>query len=102
MDDQNPARLQRLVLEAIRLSGQRAIVLAGWSGLAHSTAGEAAASVYFSSELPHSWLFPRVAAVVHHGGAGTTMSGAACSRTGVPEASKKKGFFKRGVFFTGC
>ncbi len=81
MDDQNPERLQRLVLEAIRLSGQRAIVLAGWSGLAQAASSNATAPVYFSQELPHSWLFPRVAAVVHHGGAGTTAAGL---RAGVP------------------
>jgi UDP:flavonoid glycosyltransferase YjiC (YdhE family) len=27
--------------------------------------------------VPHSWLFPRMAAVVHHGGAGTTAAGLA-------------------------
>jgi UDP:flavonoid glycosyltransferase YjiC (YdhE family) len=32
-------------------------------------------------DVPHSWLFPRVAAVVHHGGAGTTAAGL---RAGVP------------------
>jgi sterol 3beta-glucosyltransferase len=31
--------------------------------------------------VPHAWLFPRVAAVVHHGGAGTTAAGL---RAGVP------------------
>jgi sterol 3beta-glucosyltransferase len=29
---------------------------------------------------PHRWLFPRVAAVVHHGGAGTTAAGLAAAR----------------------
>jgi len=33
------------------------------------------------AEAPHAWLFPRMAAVVHHGGAGTT---AASLRAGVP------------------
>ncbi|OXM55237.1 glycosyl transferase [Amycolatopsis thailandensis] len=32
-------------------------------------------------DVPHEWLFPRTAAVVHHGGAGTT---AAALRAGVP------------------
>jgi sterol 3beta-glucosyltransferase len=31
--------------------------------------------------VPHSWLFPRMSAVVHHGGAGTTAAGL---RAGVP------------------
>ncbi|HLI51978.1 MAG TPA: nucleotide disphospho-sugar-binding domain-containing protein, partial [Thermomicrobiaceae bacterium] len=33
------------------------------------------------SDVPHSWLFPRMAAVVHHGGSGTTSQGL---RAGVP------------------
>ncbi|MGW7056631.1 glycosyltransferase [Streptomyces sp. NPDC054887] len=32
-------------------------------------------------EVPHEWLFPRVAAAVHHAGAGTT---AATLRAGIP------------------
>ena len=36
---------------------------------------------YVGEDVPHSWLFPRVAAVVHHGGAGTTAEGL---RAGVP------------------
>ena len=38
----------------------------GWMG---------AADAYLLGPCPHSWLFPRVAAVVHHGGAGTTAAG---------------------------
>jgi sterol 3beta-glucosyltransferase len=32
-------------------------------------------SVYMAESIPHDWLFPQVAAVVHHGGAGTTAAG---------------------------
>ena len=39
------------------------------------------ASVYRLKSAPHAWLFPRMAAVVHHGGAGTTAAGL---RAGVP------------------
>ena len=39
------------------------------------------ASVFMVDSIPHAWLFPRVAAVVHHGGAGTTAAGL---RAGVP------------------
>jgi UDP:flavonoid glycosyltransferase YjiC (YdhE family) len=38
-------------------------------------------SVFVVDSVPHAWLFPRVAAVVHHGGAGTTAAGL---RAGVP------------------
>lgn len=37
--------------------------------------------VFILESAPHSWLFPRMAAVVHHGGAGTTAAGL---RAGVP------------------
>jgi sterol 3beta-glucosyltransferase len=68
-----------LVLKALELSGQRGVLLSGWAGLGKSrTLPE---HVFSAESLPHSWLFPRMAAVVHHGGAGTTGAGL---RSGVP------------------
>ncbi len=68
-----------LVLKALELSGQRGVLLSGWAGIGK---GRALPSHVFSVEsIPHSWLFPRMAAVVHHGGAGTT---GAALRAGVP------------------
>lgn len=75
------ARVQRAVLEAIRERRLRAVILTGW-------AGWPAAELPLPPEMlllesaPHDWLFPRLAAVVHHGGAGTT---AAVLRAGVPQ-----------------
>jgi len=65
-----------VVLEA--LAGRRALLHAGWSGF-----GDAALppSVRTVGHVPHDWLFPRMSAVVHHGGAGTTHTAA---RAGVP------------------
>jgi UDP:flavonoid glycosyltransferase YjiC (YdhE family) len=37
--------------------------------------------LYFTQAIPHSWLFPQTAGVVHHGGAGSTAAGL---RAGVP------------------
>jgi sterol 3beta-glucosyltransferase len=68
----------RLVLEALAQSGQRGVLATGWGGLA---AADVPADVYLLDAAPHDWLFPRVAAVVHHGGAGTTAAGL---RAGVP------------------
>jgi UDP:flavonoid glycosyltransferase YjiC (YdhE family) len=62
-------RLFDTVLTAVRRAGVRAVVLSGWGGLA-GTASDA--DVRVVSSVPHGWLFPRVAATVHHGGAGTT------------------------------
>ena len=59
-------------------AGQRGIIHAGWGGLQRAALPN---SVLMISSAPFSWLFPRVAAVVHHGGAGTTSAGL---RAGVP------------------
>lgn len=61
----------RLVLEAVRQASVRAVLATGWGGLA-AASNE---NVFALKEAPHSWLFPRMAAVVHHGGAGTTGEG---------------------------
>ncbi|CPU27849.1 Possible glycosyl transferase [Mycobacteroides abscessus] len=54
----------------------RGIVQAGWAGI--NVGDETPLTV---TEVPHRWLFPHVAAVVHHCGAGTTAAGL---RAGVP------------------
>jgi sterol 3beta-glucosyltransferase len=69
----------KLVLEALERSGQRGVLLSGWAGLGEK--GALPGNVFVAESIPHSWLFPRVAAVVHHGGAGTTGAGL---RFGVP------------------
>ena len=67
-----------LVLEALRRSGQRGIVHAGWGGVGGR---DLPAWAYPLDYAPYGWLFPRMAAVVHHGGSGTTAFGL---RAGVP------------------
>ncbi len=66
------------MLAALRESGQRGILHSGWAGL---HADDLPPEVFLLSEAPHAWLFPQMAAVIHHGGAGTT---AAALRAGVP------------------
>jgi UDP:flavonoid glycosyltransferase YjiC (YdhE family) len=78
MSNRNPEETADMVLQALIQTQQRAIVLSGWSGLRKENLPN---SVYLVDSIPHSWLFPRVAAVVHHGGAGTTAAGL---RAGVP------------------
>jgi sterol 3beta-glucosyltransferase len=70
-------RLAEVAVTALRAVGARGILQAGWSGLA-AAADENVLSI---GEAPHDWLLPRVAGVVHHGGAGTT---AAAVHHGVP------------------
>jgi UDP:flavonoid glycosyltransferase YjiC (YdhE family) len=54
------------------------VLYSGWGGLKQEQLPE---NVFMTGSVPHSWLFPRMAAVVHHGGAGTTAAGL---RAGVP------------------
>jgi sterol 3beta-glucosyltransferase len=70
----------QLVVEAVRLSTQRAIIAAGWSGLGKAI--DTPDTIYRLDSAPHDWLFPRMRAVVHHGGAGTT---AAAFYAGTPQ-----------------
>ncbi|MFF9345209.1 MULTISPECIES: glycosyltransferase [unclassified Streptomyces] len=72
----DPERLSREIVTALRAANVRGIVQQGWAGLA--ARGDDILTV---GEVPHSPLFPRTAAVVHHAGAGTT---AAVLRAGVP------------------
>jgi sterol 3beta-glucosyltransferase len=78
MVSRNPEETADLVLQAIALTGQRAILQSGWSGLSKRDLPD---TVFMVDSIPHSWLFPCVAAVVHHGGAGTTAAGL---RAGIP------------------
>jgi len=78
MSSRDPKKTAQLVLEAIHKAGQRAVVHAGWGGLGKENLGP---DVFVVESIPHAWLFDRVAAVVHHGGAGTTAAGI---RAGVP------------------
>jgi sterol 3beta-glucosyltransferase len=68
----DPERVTETVTEALRRCGRRGVLAAGWGGLARPAHSE---TVFHLDEVPHGWLFPWVAAVVHHGGAGTTAAG---------------------------
>jgi UDP:flavonoid glycosyltransferase YjiC (YdhE family) len=69
-------RLSDLVVTALRRAGLRGVLQEGRAGLmAHGD------DILTVDELPHALLFPRMAAVVHHAGAGTMAAGL---RAGVP------------------
>jgi UDP:flavonoid glycosyltransferase YjiC (YdhE family) len=78
MSSRNPQETAELVLKALKKTNQRALLFSGWGGLQKKDLPD---SVMMIDSTPHSWLFPRLAAVVHHGGAGTTAAGL---RAGVP------------------
>ncbi|WP_371601146.1 glycosyltransferase [Streptomyces sp. NBC_00564] len=72
----DPEWLSAEVVRALRAAGLRGVIQRGWGGL--RGAGD---DMFTVDEVPHSVLFPQMAAVVHHGGAGTTAAGL---RAGVP------------------
>lgn len=77
MSSRDPQASLSLILDAVRQSGCRAVIASGWSGLDSASLPD---SVYLIHHAPHSWLFDRVAAVIHHGGAGTTAAGLRAGR----------------------
>ncbi|WP_435111394.1 nucleotide disphospho-sugar-binding domain-containing protein [Nocardiopsis synnemataformans] len=73
----DPAATGRVVGEAVRRAGVRAVVASGRGGI---TAGAGGDDVLVIDGAPHERLFPRCSAVVHHGGAGTTGAALAAGR----------------------
>jgi sterol 3beta-glucosyltransferase len=73
-------RTGRMIAEAVRLAGVRAVVAAPSSGIGTGRDDE---NILFVKDVPHDWLFDKVSVVVHHGGSGT--SGAALA-AGRPQA----------------
>jgi UDP:flavonoid glycosyltransferase YjiC (YdhE family) len=60
-----------ILIDAVKMTKQRAIIQAGWGLLGAQDAGE---DIFCTEYVPHQWLFPKARCVVHHGGAGTTAS----------------------------
>jgi sterol 3beta-glucosyltransferase len=78
MPIRNPEQTTRVIINALKASAQRAVINTGWGGLGQELLPE---NVYKIDYVPYRWLFPRMKAVVHHGGSGTTAAGL---RAGVP------------------
>lgn len=78
MSDRNPEEATEMALKALARSQQRGILLMGWGGLSNADLPD---NVFKITSAPHDWLFPQMAAVVHHGGPGTLAVGL---RAGIP------------------
>jgi UDP:flavonoid glycosyltransferase YjiC (YdhE family) len=93
------SKLTHAALDALALSRQRGVLGMGQHGPRDRGLPT---NVYAIGSAPHSWLFPRMAAVVHHGGAGTTGAGL---RAGVPNVivpfTSDQPFWGRQVFRLG-
>ena len=79
MTGMDVAQQNKTLLEGVIRSGKRAIFQAGWAGFGE---GELPSQIHRVGVVPHSWLLPKVAGIMHHGGAGTT---AASFRAGIPQ-----------------
>lgn len=75
----DPNAMTKLIFDAVKATGRRALVSKGWGGLGGDEMGPPE-GVFMLGNCPHDWLFQRVSAVVHHGGAGTTAAGIAAGR----------------------
>jgi sterol 3beta-glucosyltransferase len=80
MPSRHPGHATEIVLKALGVTGLRAVVQAGWGGL---EADQLPSHVYPVDVVPYDWLFRQVAAVVHHGGSGTTHAGLRAGRPSV-------------------
>jgi sterol 3beta-glucosyltransferase len=78
----DPHRLSGLAAAAGRQAGVRMVIQAGQAGL--DRVGQSTCDAIVIGDVPHDWLFPRMAAVIHHAGAGTAAAGL---RAGVPAVS---------------
>ncbi|KAE8451366.1 hypothetical protein EG329_003995 [Mollisiaceae sp. DMI_Dod_QoI] len=75
----DPDAMTKLIFEAVKKAGVRALVSKGWGGLGADDLG-IPEGVFMLGNVPHDWLFQHVSCVVHHGGAGTTAAGIATGK----------------------
>jgi vancomycin aglycone glucosyltransferase len=73
-----PEKYSRIFDEVSKVTNQRLIVSKGWADLPENNTSD----VLYVDEMPFDLLFPRIAAIVYHGGTGTT---AAAARAGIPQ-----------------
>jgi UDP:flavonoid glycosyltransferase YjiC (YdhE family) len=77
MVNRDAKRIDRLVRKALAQTGNRGILLSGWSGVKSSSSKD----LLYLEAAPHDWVLPRCKMLIHHGGAGTTAAGL---RAGIP------------------
>ena len=63
----------KIIKEALDITKQRAVVGLGWSNLSYNE--NIPDNIFLIESIPHTWLFPKMKIVIHHGGAGTTATG---------------------------
>jgi vancomycin aglycone glucosyltransferase len=76
-----PHELTQMFNEISKATQQRLIVSKGWSDLVSSNSSS---NVLYVDEMPFELLFPKMAAIIHHGGTGTM---AYAAKAGIPQAA---------------
>ena len=74
----DPLAFTRMIFDGVEKAGVRAVIGRGWGGMGDGM--DKPDGVFLIDNVPHDWLFPRVDAVIHHGGAGTTAAGLKCGK----------------------
>lgn len=77
MVNRNRGKIDRIIRDSLRQTGNRGIILSGWSQVKNPTSKK----ILYLDAVPHDWLLPRCKMIIHHGGAGTTSAGL---RAGIP------------------
>ena len=80
MTASEPEKTTKIVTEAAKLADQRLVLSSGWAKL--GTDNLVNKDCYVIGKISHNFLFPKMAAIIHHGGSGTT---ATAARAGVPQ-----------------
>jgi UDP-glucoronosyl and UDP-glucosyl transferase len=75
---EDPESFTKLVFGAVAKAGIRALISKGWGDMGKGM--DVPDHIFLLDNVPHDWLFPKVRAVVHHGGAGTTAIGLKCGK----------------------
>ena len=76
----NPEKYTRLFEQVRNETKQRLIISRGWAEIS----GNNTEDILYVGEMPFERLFPRLSAVIYHGGTGTL---AAIARAGIPQAA---------------
>ena len=71
----NAKRTASTIIESLQRANLRGIIAKGWGGIEAGDSGNLPDTIFGIDDVPHDWLLARMAAVVHHGGAGTTAAG---------------------------
>ncbi len=78
MVNRKAARIDQIVRDALKQTGNRGIILLGWGDVIQRSSDD----LLYLESIPHDWLLPKCKMLIHHGGAGTTSAGL---RAGIPQ-----------------